>query len=76
MKYIELTDAKNGKPIYINVENVNAVFTDDEMKCTAVDMAASVLFVNEQARTILNTLYQANYDKGFLFHTPEEKDGE
>ena len=76
MKFIELTDSMTGKAMYVNAEMVNAVYTDADKCCTAVDVQSNVLFVKEKARTVLNTLYQANYEKGFLFHTPEEKDGD
>ena len=76
MKYIELSDSQTGQPVYINVDAVNAIYTDVDMRCTAVDVQSGVLFVNEDARTILNTLYEANYDQGFLFKAPLKKDGD
>ena len=76
MKYIELKDSQTGQPVYVNAEMVNAVYTDTDLRCTAVDVQSSVVFVKEHARTVLNTLYQANYEKGFLFHAVENEDGE
>ena len=76
MKYIELNGFQTGLPVYINAEMVNAIYTDKDLKCTVVDTQSSALFVKESARAVLNTLYQANYEKGFLFHVAEEKDGD
>ena len=76
MKFVQLNDAHTGLPVYINAESVNAVYTDADLRCTAVDVQSGVLFVKEHASTVLNTLYLANYDKGFLFHATEDKDGE
>lgn len=72
MKYIELTDV-TGQAVYVNADMVNAVYHDTDLHCTAVDIQSGVMFVKESARTVLNTLYQANYEKGFLFHAPEDK---
>lgn len=76
MKYIELKDSQTGQPVYVNAEMVNAVYTDTDLRCTAVDVQSSVMFVKEHARAVLNTLYQANYEKGFLFHVAEDRDGD
>ena len=74
MKYIELKDSQTGLPVYVNAESVNAVYNDTDMRCTAVDVSSGVLFVKENARNVMNTLYQANFEKGFLFHAAEEKE--
>ena len=76
MKYIELHGKQTGLPVYINADSVNAIYTDNDINCTVVDVQSSALFVDESARTVLNTLYQANYEKGFLFHAAEDKEGE
>lgn len=78
MKFIKLSDSRTKLPVYINADSINAVYTDADLNCTVVDVQSSTLFVTESDRTVLNALYQANYDKGFLFHAPDadERDGE
>ena len=64
-----------GLPMYVNTDCINAVYTDADLRCSAVDTSGTVLFVKEHSREIMNTLYQANYEQGFLFKVPEKKDG-